>query len=782
MIETVREDLLKLHRKITELHKKMTAEAKLASAAQLTGYYGVFRQRFGPAQLASLDGEALLEAMHNHSNPDSLVYWLEFKNDEEFPDHFGSIAGGSALKFGIYRRKETGAWTTGSAARMRELSLEEAVAVSRKHRDQFVAGAALLEGLPRNASDEEYLALQREIAARCPDIENTAWGHKYFSLLYPEKLDFFHVADYQRFHLIKLLQEPPEGEGRYLAAGRFVRLAAELGMHVNHLCRVLGELNGRPYRYWRVGTSDETKPRNRWDLMRDGSLVAIGWPELGDLSGFILHGKSAEQRERLRALMAGKYPSTPQAVGNQTAQVWNFLFGMAEGDLVLPCDGATVLGIGKVTSSYFYEPDSDFFHRRRVQWLSLDEWQMPVHEGLRSTFREFHKYAVNRVEVERRLLEVKRRERDNRGKGPDKGTREIVVPALDGIPGRIQKVLERKGQVVLYGPPGTGKTYWAETAAHQLAAGHAFGRGFERLTEEERLQVTGTGEQPGLVRMCCFHPAYGYEDFLEGYRPETSKGQMTFVLRPGIFKALCGQAQANSRYRYYLIVDEINRGDIPRIFGELLTVLEKSKRDKHIILPLSGELFRVPENLFIIGTMNTADRSIALMDAALRRRFGFVELMPDPAVLGDAVVDGIPLGPWLEALNQRICRYIGRDARNLQVGHTYLMDGPRPIIDFERLSRALREDLLPLLEEYCYEDYATLERIMGRAMVDVVNQRIRDELFEVDQKDKLVQALLATCPEVAASSPAVQAEQEQSAEDEPLEDGDEDDPETGDGQ
>ncbi|AZK58981.1 putative endonuclease [Candidatus Desulforudis audaxviator] len=397
---------------------------------------------------------------------------------------------------------------------------------------------------------------------------------------------------------------------------------------------------------------------------------------------------------------------------------------------------------------------------------------MPVHEELQSTFREFRKHAVNRVEVERRLLEAERRERENGEKPPTVTT----VPALDGIPGRIQKVLERKGQVVLYGPPGTGKTYWAEITACQLAAYHAFGRGFERLTEEEKRQITGNGEQPGLVRMCCFHPAYGYEDFLEGYRPETSEGRMTFVLRSGVFKTLCAQAMDNPRYRYYLIIDEINRGDIPRIFGELLTVLEKSRRNRQIILPLSGELLRVPENVFIIGTMNTADRSIALMDVALRRRFGFVELMPDPAVLGDVVVDGIPLGPWLEALNQRICRHIGRDARNLQVGHTYLMDGSRPITDFEKLFRALREDLLPLLEEYCYEDYTTLERIMGRALVDVANQRIRDELFESDQKDKLVQALLAPCPEVAASSPAVQAEQEQSAEDESPED------EDGDGQ
>ncbi len=155
---------------------------------------------------------------------------------------------------------------------------------------------------------------EQEMDAQCPDVGNTAWGHKYFSLLYPDKLDFFHVSDYQRFHLIKLLQVPPEGEGRYLAAGRFVRLAAELGLHLNHLGHLLVIRNGRPYRYWRVGTSDGTEPRNRWDLMRDGGVVAVGWPDLGDLSGF---WKNREQREKLRALMAEKYPNTPQAVADQ---------------------------------------------------------------------------------------------------------------------------------------------------------------------------------------------------------------------------------------------------------------------------------------------------------------------------------------------------------------------------------------------------------------------------------------------------------------------------------
>ena len=157
--------------------------------------------------------------------------------------------------------------------------------------------------------------------------------------------------------------------------------------------------------------------------------------------------------------------------------------------------------------------------------------------------------------------------------------------------------------------------------------------------------VVGRPESLGIARICCFHPAYGYEDFIEGYRPESHDGRMIFVLRDGIFKQLCRDAEAQPERQFYLVIDEINRGDIPRIFGELLTIVEKEKRGESIILPLSRSSFRVPRNVALIGTMNTADRSIALLDTALRRRFGFVELMPDASLLGPASVAEIPLGP-----------------------------------------------------------------------------------------------------------------------------------------
>jgi len=344
-------------------------------------------------------------------------------------------------------------------------------------------------------------------------------------------------------------------------------------------------------------------------------------------------------------------------------------------------------------------------------------------------------------------------------------------PRLKGIPGRIQSVLDRKSQVILYGPPGTGKTYWAEAAAIDLASVSAYGKRFEDLDEAQKTFIIGDDESAGVVRMCCFHPAYGYEDFLEGYRPRTVNDQVTFDLRDGIFKTLCKNAKESPDQNFYLIVDEINRGDIPRIFGELLTTLEKDKRGKRIVLPVSQDVFTVPRNVFLIGTMNTADRSISLLDAALRRRFGFVEMMPDGTVLRDSKVSGIPLRAWFDALNERIRQHVGQDARNLQIGHSYLMQSGSPIKEIAPLKRAIRDDIIPLLEEYCYEDYGTLGSILGEDLVDVNSQRIRHELFDDGQEDVLVQSLLAAFPEISTSSEAISSD-ESSVDEEPEEDED----------
>ncbi len=449
-------------------------------------------------------------------------------------------------------------------------------------------------------------------------------------------------------------------------------------------------------------------------------------------------------------------------------EIYNFVATMNEGDYVLPADGSRILGVGRVVGEYVYDKSSDVPHRRPVEWMSIEEWPLPKREGLQTTVYELKHKAENLVEAEYKVLLQE---------GPiviTPPTSKTISSRLSGIPGRIQAILSRKKQVILYGPPGTGKTYWARLAAQDLAAQSLYGRSYTELSLDQQNNIHGgNGVTDSLVRVCTFHPAYGYEDFLEGYRPETNDQQLGFVRRNGIFKQLCEDARRHPKRNYYLIIDEINRGDIPRIFGELLTVLECDKRGLPILLPLSGEHFTVPENVYVIGTMNTADRSIALLDTALRRRFGFIELMPDSTILREAVIaNSIPLGPWLDALNGRILEHIGRDARNLQIGHAYLLENGRPVTDFNRFARILQDDIIPLLEEYCYEDYTTLARILGETLVDERRQRIRHELFAAGQRETLIEALLAPSPDLMASAPVVAAlgDSEANADDESVND------------
>jgi len=568
---------------ITQCHADLVNEGRVRTLQQLDTEYQLFRERFGPASLMTLDGEALLSFMHDHSNKDSLVYWIEFKNDDEFESRrFGSIAGGSALKFRIFRRKETGNWQAGGEQGNlpADITVEQAIEIAREHRDQLVAGCRLLDALPSDASDEDYAQLQDQMDELAPDVSRLAWGHKYFSLLFPEKLDDFHSPAWQQFHLRKILQSPPDGEGRYICAGRFVAAASEVGICMNHFTSTLNALQGAIHRYWRIGTSLGSSGNSFWEMMQERNCVAIGWPKLGDLSWVEAKRPS---REKLRKRLEKAYPNHPTAIGRDVTQLVNFVATIAEGDIVLAASGRTILGVGRVIGGYEYHPEFDFPHQRQVEWLTLEEWQLPLpNEGLQSTVRELKKFNDNLLAIERRIQSV---DFSDEPDAVDTTARRPI--RLSGVPGRIQSVLVRKGQVILYGPPGTGKTYWAEKAANDLAAISAFGRSFEVLDESERKAIVGDGQHSGLVRLCCFHPAYGYEDFLEGYRPETVDGQVAFKLRDGVFKQICKDATESPDRSFYLIVDEINRGDIPRIFGELLTTLERDKRGKRIVLPVS---------------------------------------------------------------------------------------------------------------------------------------------------------------------------------------------------
>ncbi|MDY7230272.1 AAA family ATPase [Hyalangium rubrum] len=255
-------------------------------------------------------------------------------------------------------------------------------------------------------------------------------------------------------------------------------------------------------------------------------------------------------------------------------------------------------------------------------------------------------------------------------------------------------LLEHRRQLILYGPPGTGKTFIARELARYQAGSE------ERC---ERVQ---------------FHPAYAYEDFIEGLRPQVdpqAPGGLRYEYRPGLLKALAERAKASPTERFVLLIDEINRAALPRVFGELLYLLEY--REEHVRLAGSGDFFELPANLYLIGTMNSADRSIAQIDVALRRRFHFVRMDPDVEVLrrnllkwdvAPDVCDWVVHG--LETVNARIDRSPGREFR---IGHSFFMDKD---LDAARVERIWRHDIAPMLEDCFYDAPQVVQEL--RALFD----------------------------------------------------------------
>jgi MoxR-like ATPase len=282
----------------------------------------------------------------------------------------------------------------------------------------------------------------------------------------------------------------------------------------------------------------------------------------------------------------------------------------------------------------------------------------------------------------------------------------------------IFELLMEKHNVVLYGPPGTGKTREA------LLLGNWWKTRYGADT----------------VRQITFHPSYCYEDFIEGYRP-TSDGS-GFQLKPGIFKNVCQKAGSDSSKRYLLIIDEINRGDVARILGELITLIEGDKRGPSYSATLqqSGDPFYVPRNLYVLGTMNTADKSISLMDLAIRRRFLFQYFPPNPDVLDEAKgflseVAGIRLSSLLIGLNQKLMD-IGVD-RDRVLGHSFLLISKEVLNPLATLKKRFQYEIIPLVEEYCYADRASMSRVLG----DLVEANGLINVDVLDDEERFLSAL-----------------------------------------
>lgn len=288
--------------------------------------------------------------------------------------------------------------------------------------------------------------------------------------------------------------------------------------------------------------------------------------------------------------------------------------------------------------------------------------------------------------------------------------------------------LARKRPPVLFDKLNDGASTWTLLPGWEDEAPGAM-----ELLDKLGQEPLASGHEEKRYACVTFHQSYSYEEFVEGIRPvfadEDTDEDAEYALRDGLFKRICAQAREHPDKKYALLIDEINRGNISKIFGELISLIESSKREgaedaMNVTLPYSGEDFSVPGNLYLMGTMNTADRSLALMDTALRRRFSFERIDPDPSVLEGMFIESINLERLLRVLNERIEVLYDKEHA---IGHAYFL-GVRNVDD---LAEVFSKKIIPLLEEYFFDDWEKIRLVLGD------NQKMQgmDELCLLVEED-----------------------------------------------
>ena len=430
----------------------------------------------------------------------------------------------------------------------------------------------------------------------------------------------------------------------------------------------------------RAGSDAESAPEFLESAQID---IGFGWhSDVGALNS----------REDFNSLLteAERSADTEAHPRSAATQLWRFAHEMAEGDLVLvPLPGNQV-HIGEITGPYrFEENPSGHSHARDVHWLAQNVPYGRIGEVVTDAFVRWTVQKLDAPDAMERVQDyLNKPEPDPDPAPPPLDLDELADDLLldPEFLRKVERLLEEKRQVIFQGPPGTGKTFVAQRLAEALAG------------------------SSGHVELVQFHPSYAYEDFVQGFRPTLRDGVAGFELRDGPLVQMARQAQADLdkglSTKHFLVIDEINRGNIAKVFGELYFLLEY--RDQEMRLQYSDTAFSLPSNLYIIGTMNTADRSIALVDLALRRRFSFVEFHPDKDP-----VSGL-LGRWLDAkapdlgwVADVVDRANGKlDNREAAIGPSYFMkDG----LDEERVERIWEHDVMPYVEEQLYGQHERLK-------------------------------------------------------------------------
>lgn len=454
------------------------------------------------------------------------------------------------------------------------------------------------------------------------------------------------------------------------------RVVAAKDNQRSNVGEAIGDKNVQTTHYWIYSPGDNAC---MWDEFYDAEIMAIGWGEIGDLTAFATKDAMKQKmKECIDPTLSYK---------NAAHATWQFVNDMKPGDIVFVKKGMhRIVGRGIVTSGYLFDAsrNDEYKNIRQINWTNKGEWEHPG-QAVMKTLTDITSYTdyvekLNALFEDDADEEIEEVEIQYPAYTAEDFLNEVYMSRTDYQ--TLVSLLKNKKNIILQGAPGVGKTFAAKRLAYSM------------------MEVKDSSR----VMMVQFHQSYSYEDFIMGFRPAATG----FELKKGPFYSFCKKAEMDSENDYFFIIDEINRGNLSKIFGELFMLIENDKRGVSLQLLYSDEKFSVPSNVYIIGMMNTADRSLAMLDYALRRRFAFFEFSPAFETEGFRTYRQEKSNKKFDNLIAAIEKLnvaIENDdtlGRGFRIGHSYFCTESE--IDDMWLNAVITYEIVPLLNEYWFDE------------------------------------------------------------------------------
>lgn len=636
-----------------------------------------FLEQFSPKRLLQLSSEQFMELIFDIGKGESIEHWMQVNKAQSCCQEADS----EVMFYNQEKRFINKAY-------LKNCTLKEYSTIKKEIYDCLRKGFLVISEREPLRSLEDYETFDQCLFKAIGMNAYLEWIHQYLYWIAPEEFSIWHSEIWQKHIMFAYGIHP--SHVFYGRSGQISLLARKAKLTMEQFAVISYKQFGDPCQFFRIGTSD--RGEDYFIEWKENNIAAVGWSDLGPLEQYV-QGEQLNRRELREKLQELYYPGVKQLASRKAKELINF-YQASNHCIFVAMRGEQLLALGDQVGTYYYNESVKFSHRKSIQWhccFAAGE-KLPIKsEGLRTSFYELTNeenifYLYQKYYGEGIYGEKYRDQKKQESKQLSTQKKQIRMPRTNPIHPLNQ---------ILYGAPGTGKTY--ATVEYALAIIENRAVVYEKQSYKQRKQSMERYEQfvqMGQIVFTTFHQSYGYEDFVQGIRPNIQSKMVHFKKTDGIFKIIAERAMEHPEKNYVLIIDEINRGNISKIFGELITLLEEDKRigevNQLIIKLPFGETFAVPNNLYLIGTMNSADQSISILDTALRRRFQFIEMPPNMEMIDDLL---------LQSVFQKLNHYLKKELKNtdLLIGHSFFMN--RTERDLEMI---FNHSIIPLLYEYFY--------------------------------------------------------------------------------